>query len=125
MSSYRNCRAERFGREGQLLLSHNQFALLMGLLDRANGTAHGVDDCLRAAAPYVFRFRGAHVRWGVLRALRYMPPEWVSRERVGRRWHFTLTRRGRSIIDGIVPARVVGWGPVWACLKPPGSTQRE
>ena len=114
MQSKNNSRAryqERFLRNGSLLLTHNQLALLQGLLDRPGGVAFSTRDFARAALPYVWRYReepNAHSLW---HAARRLPVHWVSSAHYGNRIVWTLTARGRAIVEHRIPSHVRGVGP--------------
>src|SRR4051794_1005628 len=97
---------------GALLLTHNQVAFLQGLLDRPRGRARSRRDLVRAALPYVKRFRpNLPSYWSLYHASVNLPFVWVTRMRVGNRIEFKILRRGRAILEGRLSAHVRGVGP--------------
>jgi hypothetical protein len=104
-------RAEPRTREGGALLTRNHLAFLQGLLDRPGGRCCSQKDLIRAAWPYVARYRGSEPSWWcVQKATRTLPSDWVSRRRRGNRIEFRLLAHGRAIVTGEIPARVRGMG---------------
>jgi hypothetical protein len=98
-------------RSGEILLSHNHIALLHGLYDRPRGTAQSTADWARAAVPYIRTFRSTASEWLLQSATFTMHPAWVKHRREARRHVWTLTRRGRAILECKVPAYIRGYGP--------------
>jgi len=95
------------------LLTHNQLAFLQGLLDRPRGVARSRRDLVRAALPYVKRFR-PHLPsyWSLYHASANLPADWVARLRVGHRIEFRLLPKGRAILEGRAGSvRLRGIGP--------------
>jgi hypothetical protein len=83
--------------------------------------AHSKRDLIAAAQPYVHRYRGRTASWWTVdRAVYSLHPSWVHWRRQGNRLVYTLLPRGRAILDGEVPARIVGVGP-----HVPGIVRRE
>jgi hypothetical protein len=98
-----------------LLLTHDQLALLQGLLDRPRGVARSRRDLARAALPYIKPFR-PHLPsyWSLYAASENLPLIWVARRRVGNRIQFRILKRGRAILEGRAgPIRLRGIGS-WA-----------
>ena len=107
-----SARREPRTRDGAPLLTRNHLAFLQGLLDRPGGRCRSQKDLIRAAWPYVARYRGSEPSWWCVQAAtRTLPWVWVSRRRRGNRLEFRLLARGRAIATGEVPARVRGMGP--------------
>jgi hypothetical protein len=103
--------AERLARDGAVLLSHNHLALLQGLLDRPRATACSKRDLIAAARPYVVRARGFASCYSTMSlAVSTLHPRWVRWRQEGGRLVYRLRPRGRAILDGQVPARIVGKG---------------
>lgn len=104
-------RPERLARDGAVLLSHNHLALLQGLLDRPGGTACSKRDLIAAARPYVIRARGCASCYTTMSlAVSTLHPAWVHWQHEAGRLVYRLQPRGRAILEGQVPARVVGRG---------------
>jgi hypothetical protein len=102
---------ERLTRDGAVLLSHNHISLLQGLLDRPRGRAESKRDLIAAAQPYVRRYRGSPPSWWTMNLATYtLHPSWVNWRRKGGRLIYRLLARGREILDGKVPARIIGVG---------------
>jgi len=96
-------------RDGSLKLSRNHLALLQALLDRPQCTAGSRRDLVAAARPYVRRYRGDRPSDDILnRAVDTLHPWWVEKRCAGRRMTFSLSQRGRDIVEGRVPARISG-----------------
>jgi hypothetical protein len=109
---------ERLTRDGAVLLSHNHISLLQGLLDRPLSRAKSKRDLIAAAQPYVRRYRASPPSWWTMNLATYtLHPSWADWERKGGRLVYRLLPRGRAILDGRVPARIIGVGPFV-----PGST---
>jgi hypothetical protein len=108
--SYRQ-RPEPIGKGGYVLIGTTQLVLLHGLYDRQNGFARSSADWARAALPYSEIFRV----WRTVSVLRSaMPgvhPAWVSHGREGRRNRWTLTARGRAILELQAASWIRGVGP--------------
>ena len=103
---------ERLTRDGAVLLSHNHISLLQGLLDRPGGRAASKRDLIAAAQPYIRRYRPNPPSWWTVNLATYtLNPAWVDWKRQGNRIVFTLRPRGRAILEGEVPARIIGVGP--------------
>lgn len=105
-------------RNGALILTHNQLAFLQGLLDRPRGVARSRRDLVAAATPYVIhlRERSTGLRSGfsyscLYKAVRNLPRALVTRRRAGNRIEFRMRARGRAILEGRLPAHVLGLGP--------------
>ncbi len=94
---------------GEVLLSHNHIALLNGLYDRPSGRASSTADFIDAALAYreIFGVSGS----GLQRGAQTMHPGWVKDQYVGSRRNWTLTKRGKAIVERTVPARIRGDGP--------------
>ena len=102
---------ERRTRNGAVLLTHNHISLLQGLLDRPGARAESKHDLILAAQPYIRRYRGQLPSWWTTyRATHTLHPSWVDWKREANRLVFTLLPRGRAILDGQVPARILGVG---------------
>jgi hypothetical protein len=116
-------RAYRGGARKPLLLTHNQLAFLQGLLDRPPGVARSRRDLVRAAHPYVKRFRPTLPSyWSLYQAVYNLPASWVARRRVGNRIEFRLLHEGRAVIEGRAGAiRLRGIGS-WAPRSRPSWT---
>jgi hypothetical protein len=108
---HRKVYRERLDREGAVLLTHNHISLLQGLLDRPGACALSKWDLIAAAQPYIKRYRGQLPSWWTTyRATYTLNPSWVHWKREGSRLVFRLLPRGRAILDGHVPARILGVG---------------
>jgi hypothetical protein len=108
----RRTRREPRLKSGALLLTHNQLALLQGLLDRPRGVARSRHDLARAALPYMKRFRPRLPSyWTLYHATVNLPAAWVRRRRAGNRIEFRILPRGRAILEGRVLVHVQGVGP--------------
>ena len=104
---------ELFYKDGALAIWPLHLAILQGLLDRPRGTAASRWDCLVVAIPYIPRYAHSASLWAMYRAVALMGRRgWVSQKRVGNRVEFSLTPRGRAIVEGDIPARFDG-GPHW------------
>jgi hypothetical protein len=95
---------------GEALLSHNHICFLHGLYDRPRGTVSSRAELIRAAFPYLARITSPSVHC-MAKAVRTLQPAWVERSRDGRKHLWTLTRRGRQIVERRVRARIRGYGP--------------
>lgn len=95
--------------KGQIRLTRSRLALLQGLLDRPRGVASSKRDLAQAALPYMPADQRSHLAlyYGIDR----LHPAWVQRRAAGGRIEVKLLPRGRAILDGKVPAYVVGEGP--------------
>ena len=104
-------------RSGALILTHNQLAFLQGLLDRPRGIAQSRRDLVAAATPYAIQLRARSGSRGgfsyscLYKAVRNLPRTLVVRQRAGNRIEFRMLARGRAILDGQLPAHVLGLGP--------------
>lgn len=98
-------------KNGLVLLTHNHVAFLHGLLDRPGGVARSRRDLVRAALPYIKKYRQLPSYWTLYHAAYGLSPLWVSRKQVRNRIEFKLLPRGREIIEGKVPGHVRGIGP--------------
>ena len=104
-------RPERLSRDGAVLMSHNHISLLQGLLDRPHGRAESRRDLIAAAQPYVVRYRWRAPSWWTMCLATYtLNPSWVHWRREGSRLVYMLLPRGRAILEGKVPARILGVG---------------
>lgn len=103
---------ERFTRDGAVILTLPQLALLQALLDRPACRARSRTDWAEASKPYVTLFRAYHWDGMMLHAYR-IPRAWVERTRVGRCIQCQLTDRGRDIIERRIPSHIYGHGPYW------------
>lgn len=104
-------RPEPLTATGAVLLSHNHVAMLHGLYDRPNGVAPSSQDLVIAAMPYVARLRPCGTSAYCPRdALHTLHPSWAERKRIGRRVEWTLTPRGRGVVEQTVPAHIRGLG---------------
>lgn len=115
----RDPRLEPRYKTGEVRLSHNHVALLVGLLDRPDGRAASITDWIAAALPVAQRFYRGATWWTLYRAHESLFREWVTYMRVGSRCTVTLTPRGREIADRTVPSRITGRGPFVALPDPP------
>jgi hypothetical protein len=106
-------RLDELGRSKPLVITHNQLALLQGLLDRPRGVARSRRDLARAALPYVKPYRQHHPSfWTLYHAADNLPGDWVACRRVGNRVEFRILPRARAILEGRVgPIRLRGFGP--------------
>jgi hypothetical protein len=102
MPANRSRRPEPLNATGAVLLGYNQLALLHGLYDRPEGRATSTADLARAAIPYVRVFRAPDLAC-LEKAALSLHPAWVERVRDGYRNTWTLTPRGRAIIERSVP----------------------
>jgi len=103
-------RAEPTNASGAPLLSGNHLALLQGLYDRPNGYAPSSAELIRAGIPHVRAFRSVPSHWCLAKALSTLHPAWVAKRRNGSCVTWTLTERGRSIIERTVLAHIRGVG---------------
>lgn len=94
---------------GEVLLSHNHIALLNGLYDRPRGRALSKVDLIRATLPYRDIFRAS--AGGLQRGAQTMHPGWVTARYEGAHRTWTLTKRGKAIVERTIPARIRGDGP--------------
>jgi hypothetical protein len=102
-------RPEPLTASGSVLLGFNQLSLLHGLYDRPDGRAESSADLVRAAIPYMRLFRDPN--WSSLeKATLSLHPAWVEKGRRGRRNTWTLTPRGRAIVERGVAACLRGEG---------------
>lgn len=101
-------------KSGEVRLTHNHLALLLGLLDRPDCTAASINDWLDAAMPHAARFTHYPSTRFLRSAKKSLHPDWVSFHRRGSCIEVTLTARGRAIAERQVPARIVGRGPYTA-----------
>lgn len=107
----RKARPERLSRDGAVLLTHNHISVLQGLMDRPGGRARSKWDLIAAAQPYIKRYRGGLPSWwSIYRATHTIHPSWVHWKREENRLVFRLLPRGRAILEGHVPARILGVG---------------
>lgn len=107
----RDRRPERLARDGAVLLSHNHLSLLQGLLDRPGARAISKRDLIAAARPYVVRYRTVPPSWWTMNLATYtLHPSWVHWRRERGRLVYRLLPRGRAIVEGVVPARILGIG---------------
>jgi hypothetical protein len=106
-------------------LTHNQFAFLMGLLDRPRGIARSRRDLVAAATPYVMRFRDIFSYSCLNKAVRNIERSYVSRRRVGNRIEFRILPKGRAVLDGRAgPVHIRGFGS-WVSSSRPPRTETE
>jgi hypothetical protein len=106
----RHERREPRTKAGEVLLSHNHLCLLHGLYDRPDVTAMTTNDWIGASLPYTRLFR-RHASAHCLRAsIATIHLDWVETGRYGRRRQWSLTPRGRAILDLEVPTRIRGYG---------------
>ncbi len=103
---------ERLTRDGAVLLSRRTTSdLLQGLLDRPRSRAESKRDLIAAAQPYVRRYRGSPPSWWTMNLATYtLHPSWVDWRRKGGCLVYRLLPRGRAILNGKVPARIIGVG---------------
>lgn len=99
---------------GEVRLTHNHLALLLGLLDRPYCTAASINDWLDAAMPHAARFTHYPSTRFLRSAKKSLHSDWVSLNRRGSCIEVALTPRGRAIAERQVPARIVGRGPYTA-----------
>jgi hypothetical protein len=125
-------RPEPFGKGGCVLLGTTQLALLHGLYDRPNARAESAADWARAALPYSGIFRDDRCLSVLLSSAPRIHPAWVSREHGKHRICWSLTERGRGIVERTVPAWIRGCGPYYGLGhfqaiagtdRPPGSKE--
>src|SRR5436190_24339342 len=103
-------RRERYTRDGAVLITPAQLALLQGLVDRPNYRAHSCRDWVDASVPYLWRFQNPYYSCFVKCAAR-VPRAWVERT-PSRGWiQCSLTDRGRDILELRVRAHLQGIGP--------------
>jgi hypothetical protein len=103
---------ERFTRNGAVILTIPQLALLHGLMDRPEGRAKSRSDWAESSKPYVRLFR--RYSFDIMMQRNYFVPRaWVTRTRVGASIQCQLTQRGRDIIERRVPAHIYGYGVYW------------
>ena len=102
--------AERYYRDGSVMAWPLHLAVLQGLLDRPGGVAPSRNDCVRAAMPYARLYRKPEPTWHTVcyAVPRVVERGWVARRREGRQVRFTLTPRGRQILDGTAVPRLQG-----------------
>jgi len=103
---------ERFTRDGAVVLTVAQLALLQALMDRPECRSRSRTDWAEASKPYVTLFQRYDWDAMMLRAYR-IPRAWVTRTRVGRCIQCQLTTRGRDILERRVPTHIHGHGPYW------------
>jgi hypothetical protein len=105
---------ERHHKDGAVMIWPRHLAVLQGLLDRPGGHAFSRLDCVRAAWPYCIRLTGYGADIGVMRYIlpRVIKRGWITMARVGSRNEYTLTDRGRAIVEGEVCIRMFG-GREW------------
>ena len=103
-------RPEPRTKAGEILLSHNHLCLLHGLYDRPAGTAPTTNDWVTSALPYVRMFRHLPSEYTLRGSIARMHRGWVETTRHGRRRQWSLTPRGRAILQLEVPARIRGHG---------------
>jgi hypothetical protein len=85
---------ERTNREGLLIVTVRQLALLHGLLDRPEGRAVSYRDWARASLPYLGRFLPCPTFRGLLACIHRIPDTLVTCTRRGTRVECQLTQRG-------------------------------
>lgn len=94
-----------------MLLSHNHICLLHGLYDRPRGRVTSRAELMRATLPYLAQVAGSSPSPHCLaKAIPGLHSAWVSRSREGRRHVWTLTARGRNIVERKVRVRIRGYG---------------
>lgn len=100
---------EQYCKDGSVNISRNHLVLLQGLLDRPDATAIGRWDWVRAARPYIRRYRGdTESNWILYHAIDWLPTCWVERKRRGRYMGYRLLERGRKIVEGRVCTKISG-----------------
>jgi hypothetical protein len=107
---------ERFTRDGAVILTIPQVALLHALLDRPECRARSRTDWAEASKPYLTLFRRYDWDGMMLHAYR-IPRAWVTRTRVGRCIQCQLTPRGRDILERRIPSHIYGYGPYWGLRR--------
>lgn len=101
--------ARERGSAAGLLLSHNQIAVLEGLATFERGEAPSSLAWLEASLPALSRFTKPYL--GSLRnSLRRLPKTLVVRVADGNRIRTALTPRGRAVLDGRIPVKIIGHG---------------
>lgn len=97
------------GSAAGLLLSHNQIAVLEGLATFERGEAPSSLAWLEASLPALSRFKKPNL--GNLRkSLCRLSKTFVVRVADGNRIRTALTPRGRAVLDGRIPVKIIGHG---------------
>lgn len=96
---------------GEILVTHNQIAVLNGLYDRPQGTSFSTFDLGRAALPYLRLFRDDETCHHMSIVARRMHESWIRSFRVGARRIWEIRDRGRDIVELRVPVWLRGHGP--------------
>ena len=107
---FRGSHSERRTKDGAVIVTRNQIVLLHGLLDRPEAAAVSYVDWAEASMPYLRRLAGDAPASRLLKSIHRLPEEWVTRARTGKGARCELTLRGRSLLDGTLPAHVFGHG---------------
>lgn len=96
---------------GEILVSYTHVAILQGLLDRPGGVCLSYADVVRAAWPYIARFRRYPNRSCLRAAIATLHPTWMHRQPHGGRVACQLSARGSARVERQVAARIKGFGP--------------
>lgn len=115
----RDPRLEPRYKSGEVRLSHNHIAFLVGLLERPEGRAASITDWITAALPVAQRFYRGATWWTLYRSHGSVFGGWVVCKKLGSRITVALTPRGRAIAERTVRSRVTGYGPFVALPDPP------
>jgi hypothetical protein len=104
---------ERHSAAGEVLLSHNQVALLEGLASFPAGKAPSLKVWIGASYQFLKPYRSDHLSfWNLYKAIKNIPTQWVKkRPTKGSAIEAILTPRGRDIVSGQIPAYVRRYGP--------------
>ena len=102
---------ERANKQGLVIVTIGQLALLHGLLDRPEGRAVSYRDWAHASLPYLSRMKSYARLRGLLACIHRLPHTLVTRTRKGSRVECQLTLRGRALLNLELPAYVWAHGP--------------
>jgi hypothetical protein len=102
---------ERANRQGLVIVTISQLALLHGLLDRPEGRAVSYRDWACASLPYLRRLKTYASVGCALQCMHRLPHTLVTRTRKGTRVECQLTLRGRALLNLELPAYVWAHGP--------------
>lgn len=97
-------------RSGEVLLSHNHIALLEGLASLPRGEAPSYRAWIDVSLAFISRYYWYPSRWNLLRGCHSISPTWVEKRKSGRAVECRLTKTGRNIVEGRIPAAVRGQG---------------
>jgi hypothetical protein len=101
---------ELLTKDGEPLLSHNHICLLNGLYDRPGGKVRSRADWVRATLPYLRQVNPHPSVHCLMKSIPTMQSAWITHSRDGRQHVWTLTQRGRDIVERKVRSRVRGFG---------------